>query len=203
MQLTLATRVAREKLLFAINEVKLEKIYYVSDGRNAWHSTWIQRYGEGCMHTSLSSAKCYCEGQRVQGSMFKIQELPALVFSCGGDRIIITQINSKNIFSVIDWELLTKLTDILPLLTMTLEQQTQIFRPDSPIWKGQMPRNNLLILYGSGENDIDGLSPDDILMARKSYSVGADHYLNWSTNKSDINFEKVVYMVDALRNRLP
>ena len=36
-------------------------LYFVTTGRNAWHSTWVQQYTNGCMHSSIASAKQYTE----------------------------------------------------------------------------------------------------------------------------------------------
>ena len=63
-----------------VNNVYPVKIYYVTTGRNAWRSTWIERYYKGCMRYSLESAKSYCEGHRQRGTVFYIRELPSLAF---------------------------------------------------------------------------------------------------------------------------
>lgn len=77
-----------------LRQVEAVKIYYCLYGRNAWHSTWIQRYSENCMHLTFASAKSHAEAKRVQGSVFYIKELPALQFTTGKYRVLITQINS-------------------------------------------------------------------------------------------------------------
>ena len=74
------------------------KIYYAHDGRNAWHSTWVQRYFDGCMHTTLQSANEYCEGRRKSGSVFYINELPALWLTIYLGTYVLIQINEKNPF---------------------------------------------------------------------------------------------------------
>lgn len=77
----------------------LRKIYYISHGRNAWNSTWVRKYKDGCLHTTLQSAKQAAEKWRVSGSVFYIEQVPALVLSTDGPySIIITQINE-------DWPL--------------------------------------------------------------------------------------------------
>ena len=57
----------------------VRKIYYVFQGRNAWHSTWITQYNNGCMHINLDNAKKYAESLRACGSVFYIREIPALI----------------------------------------------------------------------------------------------------------------------------
>ena len=72
------------------------KLWYVYDGRNAWHSTWVQRYGEGCMHTSRSTAEEYSERKRVNGSVFYLQEMPALQFDAEAGTLFVTQFNVRD-----------------------------------------------------------------------------------------------------------
>lgn len=72
------------------------RLYFVHDGRNAWHSTWVQRYFEGCLHMRLTSAQEYCEANRKRGSVFYIEELPAIRIECQFGITIVTQININN-----------------------------------------------------------------------------------------------------------
>lgn len=83
-------KLARSK----VKSVEAGVLYYLFSGRNAWHSTWITRYTEGCMHSDLESAKNTAERQRTQGSVFYIAELPALVFRSAAGAIVVSEINS-------------------------------------------------------------------------------------------------------------
>lgn len=71
-------------------------LYYLSSARNAWHSTWISRYKEGCMHIDLADAKRSASLQRKQGTVFTIRELPALCFHSNEGLLVITEINNKS-----------------------------------------------------------------------------------------------------------
>src|SRR5947208_11890730 len=98
MQLTILTDTDAEKLsrkyLIGVGAVKM---YFCSTGRNAWHGM-INRYGPvRCMHNTLTGAQQFAENQRVQGSVFYIEELPTLLlieqdFFC----VLVTQINTKH-----------------------------------------------------------------------------------------------------------
>jgi hypothetical protein len=77
----------------------LTKLYYVHDGRNAWHATWVQRYLDGCMHTTFDSATDYAESLRVQGSVFYIYEKPALVIEADEMVMAVTQINCRDVLA--------------------------------------------------------------------------------------------------------
>ncbi len=51
--------------LLTLKNVKAVKIFYCFYGRNAWYTTWVQKYSENCMHSSLESAKEFAEANRV------------------------------------------------------------------------------------------------------------------------------------------
>ena len=75
----------------------VRKVYYVSSGRNSWWSTWVKQYNSGCMHTTLHSAKQYAEKLRTNGSVFYIQEIPALVLEGKHISLVLTQINCQDV----------------------------------------------------------------------------------------------------------
>lgn len=76
--------------------VEATRLFFLHDGRNAWHSTWVQKYYEGCLHTSLFAAQMSALRKRVQGSRFYIEEVPAVLIRADAGCLAITQINSPN-----------------------------------------------------------------------------------------------------------
>ena len=75
------------------------KVYFFSTGRNAYYSTWSQKYPyESAFHTTLKAAKQHAEQQRVQGAVFYIEELPVLAFPFGSSSLLVTDINTKTEF---------------------------------------------------------------------------------------------------------
>lgn len=73
-------------------------VYFVHDGRNAWHNTWVQRYEKGCISQTLDAATEYCEERRKNGSVFYIGELPAIVFNFYYGKLFVVQINTEKPF---------------------------------------------------------------------------------------------------------
>jgi hypothetical protein len=59
------------------HEVRIVPAYRILDGRNAWHSTWVDRYYPGMFSLSLNTAKWRVECNRTQGSKWTIQMLPS------------------------------------------------------------------------------------------------------------------------------
>lgn len=70
------------------------RVYYLGFGRNAWHSTWINRYYPGTISFFLGDVQKTAEDNRVQGSQFRIQTRPALVLQLEHQSFVLTTINS-------------------------------------------------------------------------------------------------------------
>ena len=70
-------------------------IYYLGYGRNAWQSTWINRYYEDCISFSIPELKSRAEKHRVQGSVFKIEAIPLFVLRYPKSTFGICAINDK------------------------------------------------------------------------------------------------------------
>ena len=77
-----------------IVSVEAGLVYFVHDGRNAWHNTWVQRYEKGCISQYQEDAKEYCEEKRKSGSVFYISELPAIVLQFHYGKMYVVQINA-------------------------------------------------------------------------------------------------------------
>lgn len=76
-----------------IKSISACKIYYVHDGRNAWHGTWIQRWYEDSFHLRWEDARMFAEKSRKQGSVFHIIEIPAFAIHFSKGYALITELN--------------------------------------------------------------------------------------------------------------
>ena len=132
------------------------KVWYVHDGRNAWHSTWVKKYREGCFHLHPQSAKQFCEKKRVQGAVFCIQELPALEIDNETGSLFVTQINCRNPLSgysasavVLDQrpgkEFVNERRDNYLKVGEPLRNIALTFERDSRFWREPPPVENSLI----------------------------------------------------------
>jgi hypothetical protein len=108
-----------------IQSVAARKLYYVRDGRNAWWGTWVTRWYEKSFFFNLSGASSYAEGLRVQGSVFYILEVPALMLTVSKGFALVTQLGTDR-----------PLADYQP--PASLEQMRQ--RYDSSPYGGWLPR---------------------------------------------------------------
>lgn len=74
----------------------LGKVYYFYSGRNAWQWTWSKKYlGSRSFHPTFESCRNEIQKNRVQGSTWRMREMPAVVVSGKEFAIVITEINTE------------------------------------------------------------------------------------------------------------
>lgn len=163
-------------------------IYYVYTGRNAWHSTWITRYSNGCMHNSLQSARAFCERRRVQGTVFNILELPCLVFRSNNSALIVTEINTENPLSgysskaISEEKFFERISIYSSLVSIALS-----FKPESRFWKMRPPlKNSTIILTSKNPGIFIEDYKEKSLLKYVSCSVGSDSDLGFYESTSEI-----------------
>lgn len=165
-------------------------LYYLFHGRNAWHSTWVSQYSNGCMHTTLESAKATAERQRTQGSVFYIEELAAVAFLSARGAVIATQINTPSplrgysphaVGAHAAGTVRVKgsrdcyFEKGAPMLGAALS-----FNSDSRFWKERPPSRNSVTVVASKDPRIDLKPlPKSKLVSRRSTSYGRDYLLSW------------------------
>ncbi len=173
-------------------------MYYVHTGRNAWHSTWVTQYANGCMHTTFESAKEYAEKRRTRGTVFYIKQLPCLIFRSRNTCVLVTEINNRNPLSGYSPDATTDdvaygLNKIEGALNNYLKIGAPIngvamsFLPNSRFWNVRPgPRDSVIILASKNPAmSVEKVSSDSLL-AYKSYSNGGNYYLGWSGIESEI-----------------
>lgn len=203
MQLIDALDAKSTDLRFMVRAIKTIKLFYVSTGRNAWWSTWITRYSPGCMHTTLDSAKKFCESRRVQGTIFYIDELPSLAFIAPERALIISEINTDVFLGRLDVERLKSITTVFPVSTITLQQMTYIFRPKSPLWPSSyLHEDSAILSFCSAPDTMAEISRTDELSSFASSSVGTSYYLTWSQRPFTKSCTSIHAIASALSMRL-
>lgn len=176
----------------SVSRKSVRKLYYVHDGRNAWHSTWVQRYLDGCMHSSLSSAIRYAESLRVRGSVYYINEIPALLLESESLVLVVTQINCTDVLAAYssnavrneaasDKQKIENLRHNYLTRGSPIEGAFLSFEPDSHFWKNTPPpRDSLIRVLCEGSlRDFESLGKG-VLSGYKSKSCGSQYLLEWS-----------------------
>jgi hypothetical protein len=192
-----------------IERVFETKIYYVTRGRNAWHSTWVTHYFQGCMHDNIDSAKQQAESMRGPGSVFRIRHQPALSLWTAKGQVLITQINCEVPLS--RWSERNRSQNSEYTLNhkyCRLEQH--LLKPqcvntvvdalgDPAVFSGPLPvfSKNIFVLATQDPN-----SPIEDRRRRlkqwNSSSMGGDFYLNWSEQAATESGKAIRRVADAL-----
>lgn len=142
----------------------LGHIFEISDGRNAWRSTWVTRYYPRHFHLSLEAAKRAVETMRVQGSTWTILELPACIFKGEQHSLILAEVNTNAPLSHHAYDALRK-----PFLYEIAEA----FTPTRP--------NSILRFVTS---DLPSPEPRSTFKAYKSVSYRGGYSLGWRESNS-------------------
>lgn len=203
MQLISAREASENDLRYLVREVKLVKLFYVTTGRNAWWTTWITRYSRGCMHTTMRSAKAYCEERRVQGTVFYVHELPSLAL-CSLDRaLIVSEINTDDFLARFNLKRLNEILEVLPTSTMTLQQCISVFNVHSALWPASYPKRNSAILsFCSNADTLEVIDANSDLKSWASSSAGPTRNLRWASRPFTQKREFLHYIFLALYGRL-
>ena len=189
-----------------VREIKAVKIYYCYYGRNAWHSTWIQRYSPSCMHLTIDSAQDHAERKRTQGSVFYIEELPSLEINVGPYRVYITQINENCPLREYRIEAVRSSAPVgkrkienaqnrYLKFGVNAENLLLSFAHDSRFWINTQPSSNSVMILYTGENIKAAPLKTTKLNFWKSQSVGKYYYLSWSSRKGRISQRSVLRLI--------
>lgn len=82
----------KDDIRFPIS-IEFRNILYLAYGRNAWQSTWINRYYPGSISVSKSSLQELAEKRRVQGSVFRIEARPSLLIKFKTRNLVLVGLN--------------------------------------------------------------------------------------------------------------
>lgn len=174
----------KEKERGEITRAESGTIYYLIEGRNAWHSTWVQTYGKNCMHTDLKTAKKFAEKNRINGSVFTIQELPCLVLRTSLKTVVITEINNNKILEnhilMLEKENIAK-KDLhsLQKRCSDVSEMVKSFFPESFFWRRKVRKDNSIMVLEHQNSDIKIHKEKHGHSALSSVSHGGDFPLNW------------------------
>jgi hypothetical protein len=176
----------------ALEAVSASCLFYLHNGRNAWHSTWVQQYAEGCMHSDERSAKESAERQRTQGSVFYISQIPALLFRTPNGCLAVTEINTTQPLSGYSPDAVLKSSPSgTPLIEGArdcyIEKGAPIlgvvrsFDLSSRFWSRRPSPRNSVIVVGT-EDPTTAFAPvaQSVPTTIRSYSNGKNYMLGWN-----------------------
>lgn len=199
-----------------VRSIRAGLIYFIYTGRNAWHSTWISRYSEGCMHASFPEAAESAERRRTSGTVFSIEELPALWVEVLGGVLAVTEINSANPLAYFSVQPTNPKSNRSVKIqnehlifdcsknNMKLEDLISAFDINSQHWTRRPNPENSIVFVAKQDPDIGYLSiSPNKLQKWKSRSYGPRYRLSWVNSPSQISSSAVRRLGRAASKSFP
>lgn len=149
-----------------VTRVRAVSVLFLSNGRNAWHSTWVRRYSSGSFFRDGRAVERAVDRRKTRGTVFYLKVLPALIFTYGARDFLVTEINTDEPFRHLDLEAAR-----YGLTSRTLAELLDAMKPTSSLWKPGQARTNSIIVQEINEEFID-------LAAYTALSKGRDKGYN-------------------------
>jgi len=112
-------------------------LYLLSTGRNAWHSTWSERYRrDAALFSTFNSAKAAAEKSRNRGTTFEIEQYPGLAFFSVAGVVALVEFHSKQSFSKLKLE---EIGDRLKVGTPLRDAIAPFTEATSAFWNSPFP----------------------------------------------------------------
>lgn len=165
------------------------------------------------MHADLQSAMAQVEEMRKPGSVFTIEQMPALSFQSAEGQLLVTEIDNSVPLSLWAKTKRGKPTEYqlnqdccrLEQFMSKRRRINSVFNAlgDSTVFTGRLPcYSNSVFVLGTSNT----LSPCEDRGQRfkqwQSSSAGANFYLNWSESKAKQSGKAIRRVADALSERL-
>jgi hypothetical protein len=116
----------------------------------------------------------------VQGTVFYIDEVPAIAFRAGELALVVVEINTSSIFESFDRDRLISVLQLLPLRTMSLRQISLLMGSHSALWPKQHRwRDRVHAAVVPAAAPLEMISSDSQLTSHKSFSCGSYYSLGW------------------------
>ena len=187
-----------------VEKIKAGAVYFATEGRNAWHSTWVVKYAKNSVHSSLDSAKSFCEKARKNGSVFYIKRLPCLIVHGSKGAVVVTEINNNNPLGrhlLLSRSLGRDYAVAKRLVCNSLEDLSDMrmgFGVCSHAWGAGKGKPNSILLMQSRSGVVFEGQPDSSRLWRSS-SNGSAYKLHWVEHESAIVSSGVTELVAVLR----
>ena len=114
-------------------------IYFVSYGRNAWHSTWIAKYQRNSLQSSYLEASHFIGSKMKQGTAFKMMITPGWHLQFSSNAFLICDINTFQPFSRL-------LDAAFTVPGISEERALMLLNPTSSLWQGRAPIHDSIII---------------------------------------------------------
>jgi hypothetical protein len=162
-----------------LNYVQGVTLYLLSTGRNAWHSTWSERYrSDAALFATFDLAKASAEKSRNRGTKFEIEQFPGLAFYSLAGVVALVEFHSKQSFSKLRLETLTNRLEVGTLLRDAIDP---FKAASSEYWNTPFPsENSFLAVKSDLAEQLEPLPTPSYLKKWGSIASGSNYYLGWN-----------------------
>jgi hypothetical protein len=154
-------------------------LYLLSTGRNAWHSTWSERYRrDAALFSTFNSAKAAAEKSRNRGTTFEIEQYPGLAFFSAAGVVALVEFHSKQSFSKLKLE---EIGDRLKIGAPIRDAIAPFTEATSEFWNAPFPSESSFVEVKSDlAEEFEPLSNPSYLKKWGSVASGSNYYLGWN-----------------------
>ena len=179
-----------------IRQVKAVKTYYLVVGRNAWYSTWTQRFHQDRLFIDLQSAKEAAEEQRRSGSKFYIYQLPAIYLAGKNGSVLVSEINTEA--PLAGWDRSSSKFRV----GCSLARAADAFSYNSKNWIRRPYNEESLFVLGDVAplRAYEPLKAEPVLMW-ESWSSGSRYYLSWSEKVGSSSIEAICRIASTAQRK--
>jgi hypothetical protein len=158
------------------------QVFYLGYGRNAWHSTWTNKYYPNSISFSDIELKEIAEGRRVQGHVFKIEAMPMFVLKSESCTFGICEINNRSEYEY-----------------SALQKRIEGDRPSKFLSHFPGSDRNWLLVFNLQHQQIPLMSHEKYVLTSKS--IGRQQSLRWEKRTVGDNCRFLVFC-DFLLDKL-
>jgi len=170
-----------------IKDLQLITVYLLSTGRNAWHSTWSEKYRpDTALFATFENAKTAAEKARNRGTKFEIEQYPGLAFFSTVGVIVLVEFHSKEPFARLKFEEIEKKLKLGTAISAAIDP---FVMATDEFWNRPFPAGSSFVSARSSlAESFEPLPPHNYLKKWGSRAVGSTYYLGWDEkNKPVVN----------------
>ncbi|OOR99443.1 hypothetical protein B0187_04960 [Haemophilus paracuniculus] len=174
-----------------LQEVSVGIVYFIHNGRNAWHSTWSQKYhSDGSFFTTFDEAKERAEQLRTNGSVFYIHQMPCLVLRTKDNTFLVSGIAKTS-------DPLDPLKDYDPELLYANKEISSVL----DYLKGVYSFTENLIIFCSNDPKFRVKSHNGgFLRSNKSYCYSSDYPFEWEDYATEYYSSSIMNLYRIFNN---
>lgn len=166
-------------------DLRLVSLYLLSTGRNAWHSTWSEKYRRNAaLFSTFESAKSVAEKARNRGTTFEIEQIPGLAFYSLEGVAAVVEFHSKPSFNKLK---IDKAAINLKIGRSIGEALVPFISAESEYWERPFPSVDSFVAVKSDLAEDFEPIPEAVYFKRwSSVSHGSNFYLSWNEKNKPI-----------------